>query len=164
MTFNNGKSIINLKLIRRTSIVLFLAFLFLTYVVNFIKYPLLGMNETLWTLIVLIIFLLIFLVPIMLNYQYIYFSDDGENIIVRYYSTGIIEGNKNSVEINKMTFSGFTFDKKLFGLFQSITLYQRFKEGIAKYPPIYINALKREDKARIIKSLNSYVPAIKSKE
>lgn len=164
MTLNNAKSVINLKLIRRSSIILFLTFLVLTWVAKIIKYPLLGMNETIWTLIVLLIFLLIIFVPIMLNYQYVYYSDEGENIIIRYYSTGIIPGNKNSVEINKTTFSGFTLEKRFFGLVQSLTLYQLIREGVAKYPPIHINALKRADRVKVLKSLNSYAPAIKSKD
>lgn len=164
MIINNSKTIINIKLINRTSIVLFLTFLVLTWVAKIIKYPLLGLNETVWTLIVLIIFLLIVFIPMMLNYQYVYYSDEGENIIIRYYSIGIIPGNKNAVEINKMTFSGFTLDKKFFGLIQSITLYQRIREGVAKYPPIYINGIKSEKRAKMIKSLNSYAPVVKSKE
>ena len=104
------------------------------------------------------------LLPVLLNYQYIYFSDDGDTIIFRYYSVSLFEGNKNSVEIGKKTFSGFTFDKKLFGVVQSITLYQRLKEGIAKYPPIFISALKRKDKESILQSLNSYAPRVKGKK
>jgi hypothetical protein len=164
MTINNSKKIINLKLINRTSIILFLTFLVLTWVAKVIKYPLLGLNETIWTLIVLVIFLLIVFIPMMLNYQYVYYSDEGENITIRYYSVGIIPGNKNAVEINKRTFSGFSLDKKFFGLIQSITLYQRIREGVAKYPPIYINAIKSEQRVKMIKSLNSYAPVIKSKE
>jgi hypothetical protein len=163
MTLNNGKSIINLKITRRVSIVVFLTFLTLTYAANIIKYPLLGMSRTTWTIILLMIFLLIIFIPILLNYQYISFSDEGESIIFRYFTMGIIPGNKNSVEINKKTFSGFTLEKKLFGLSQSITMYQRIKEGVAKYPPIYITALKRGEKARVLDTLISYAPIIKGK-
>jgi hypothetical protein len=46
---------------------------------------------------------------------------------------------------------------------QSITLYQRIKGGVAKYPPVYINLLKREEKVKILKSLNSFAPMIKGK-
>ena len=163
MTLNNGKSVINLKIVRRTSIILFLAFLLLTYVAKIIKFPLLGMSQSVWTIMVIIIFLLIIFIPVFLNYQYIYYSDEGETIIIRYYSTGIIPGNKNSVEINKKTFSGYTVNKSFSGLMESITLYQRIRESVAKYPPIYINALKREDKARVIRSLSSFAPEITSK-
>jgi hypothetical protein len=38
------------------------------------------------------------------------------------------------------------------------------KEGVAKYPPIYISALKRQDKDSILESLNSYAPRVKGKK
>jgi hypothetical protein len=161
MTINNSKSVINLKIIRRVSIIIFLTLLILIYAAGTIKFPLLGMDKFAWTMVILAIFLLIIFIPAVLNYQYINYSDEGDKIIFRYYSTGIIPGNKNSVEINKSTFSGFTVEKKLFGLRQSVTLYQRLQEGVAKYPEIYISALKRDEKARILKSLSSFAPVLK---
>lgn len=163
MTLNNNKSVINLKITRRTSIILVLAFLLLTYVAKIIKYPLLGMSQISWTILILGCFLVITFLPLILNYQYVYYSDEGESIIFRYFTTGIIEGNKNSIEINKRTFSGFTLEKRFFGLSQSITLYQRIKKDVAKYPPVFISALKRDDRERILKSLNSFAPRIKEK-
>ncbi len=161
MILNNSKSVISLKIIRRASIIFFLAYLVLVYAARIIRFPLLGIDKTTLTIVVSAIFLMIMIIPEILNYQYIYFSDEGESIIFRYYSAGLITGKKNSVEINKRTFSGFTIDKKFFGLVERITLYQRLREGIAKYPPIFLSALKRADKARIIRSLNSSAPIIK---
>jgi hypothetical protein len=161
MTLNNGKSVINLKIIRRISIIIFLTLLILIYAARTIKFPILGIDKFAWTLLILVIFLLIIFIPVIFNYQYINYSDEGEKIIFRYYSTGIIPGNKNSIEIYKKTFSGFTLEKKLFGLRQSITLYQRLQEGVAKYPAIHISALKRKEKARILQSLSSFAPIIK---
>lgn len=161
MILNNSKSVINLKITRRASIIIFLTYLVLVYAAGIIRFPVLGIDKTALTILVSAIFLIIIIVPHILNYQYIYFSDEGDSIIFRYYSAGLFTGNKNSVEINKRSFSGFTIDKKFFGIVESITLYQRLREGIAKYPPIYLNALKRADKARIIKSLNSSAPIIK---
>jgi hypothetical protein len=85
-------------------------------------------------------------------------------LIFRYYSTGFIQGNKNSVEIEKKSFSGFTIDHSLFGLVRSITLYQRMKEGVAKYPPINISALKPREREEIIKTLTTYAPRVKGKK
>ncbi len=161
MILNNSKSVISLKIIRRASIIFFLAYLVIVYAARIIRFPLLGIDKTTLTIVVSAIFLIIMIIPEILNYQYIYFSDEGESIIFRYYSAGLITGKKNSVEINKRTFSGFTIDKKFFGLVERITLYQRLREGIAKYPPIFLSALKRADKARIIRSLNSSAPIIK---
>jgi hypothetical protein len=164
MTINNSKSVINLKIIRRTTIIVYLLFLAFAFAAMLIKFPLIGMSRAAWTILLTACFLIITFLPVLLNYQYIFFSDEGDTIIFRYYVSGLIEGKKNSVEIGKKTFSGFTLDKKFFGLIQSITLYQRFKEGIAKYPPIYISALNRHDKDSILESLNSYAPRVKGKK
>jgi hypothetical protein len=67
---------------------------------------------------------------------------------------GIVGGKKNSVEINKATFTGYKTETRFFGLMQSIILFQKMQQGVAKYPPIYISALTREEKAKVYKSLN----------
>jgi len=163
MTLNNNKSIINLKIRARTAIILFLTYLILAYAARVIKFPLLGISSTVWTIIVSLIFLFIIFFPVLLEYQYLFYSDEGNDIIFRYFSSGVVEGKKNSVEINKKTFTGFTLEKKFFGLIQSIVLYQRLKEGVAKYPPIFISALNRKDKEKLLSSLNSFAPRIKGK-
>ncbi len=164
MTSDNSKSVINQKILKRTAIILYLAFLVLSLAANIIKFPLLGMSKTVWLIITTVVFLVIILVPVILNYQYIYFSDEGNMLIFRYYSTGIVPGNKNSVEIEKKSFSGFTIDKSFFGLIQSVTLYQRMREGVAKYPPIHISALKLREREEIIRALTSYAPRVKGKK
>ncbi len=163
MILNNSKSVINLKILRRMAIILFLAFFLLGYIAKVIKFPLLGINQTIWTVFVLVLFTAIMFLPVLLNFQYVYFSDEGETIIFRYYTAGIFEGKKNSIEINKRTFSGFALEKKFLGLIQSVTLYQQLQQGVATYPPVYISSLKRDERARIIKSLNSFAPRIKGK-
>ena len=154
MTFDNSKTITSQRLKLFGVTVIFLAFIVLTYIAEMIKYPLLGMGETAWTLILTVLYLLYAFMPMYLNYQYIYFSDEGDNIIVRYFTAGIVGGRKNSIQISKNTFSGFRIDKKMGGLIQSITLFQKFREGVAKYPPVYISALSGEERAKIIRALN----------
>jgi len=164
MTINNSKSVINLKLLLRISIIIYLTFLVLSLAAGIIKFPLLGMGKTTWIIVLTLCFLIIMLIPLIMNYQYIFFTDEGDTIIFRYYTTGLFSGNKNSVEIEKRTFSGFTLDKSFMGLIQSVTLYQRMKEGVAKYPPIFISGLKRKDKETILQSLTSYAPRVKGKK
>ena len=158
MTFDNSRTIISLRIKLFGATIVFLAYIVLTYVAKMIKYPLLGMSDTAWTLILVGIYLLVAFLPMFLNYQFIYFSDDGENIVLRYFTAGVVGGKKNSVEINKKTFSGYKIESRLFGLIQSITLFQRFKEGVAKYPPVYISALTREERDKVLRSLNLYAP------
>ena len=160
MTFDNSKTIISLRIKFFGATIVFLAFIILTYAAKLIKYPLLGMSDTMWTVILVGIYLFILFIPMALNYQFIYFSDDGENIVFRYFTSGIFGGRKNSVEINKKSFSGYKIESRFFGLIKSLTLFQHFQEGVAKYPPIYISALSREEREKVLKSLKRYAPSV----
>lgn len=158
MTFDNSRTIISLRIKLFAATIIILAYVVLTYVAKMIKYPVLGMSDTAWTLILVGIYLLVVFLPMYLNYQFIHFSDDGEKIVFRYFNAGIAGGRKNSVEISKKTFSGYKRESKFFGLIQSIILFQKFNEGVAKYPPVYISALTREERTKVLKSLNLYSP------
>ena len=160
MTFDNSKTIISLRIKLFGATVLLLTFLALAYVVMLIKFPLLGFNESFWTVILVGIWLVLALMPIILNYQFISYSDDGEYIVFRYFSAGIVGGRKNSVEINKTTFSGYKIKTSFLGVIQSLVLFQKVQGGVATYPPVYISALSKEEKAKVIKSLNLYTPAL----
>ncbi len=154
MTFDNSKTIIGLRIKLFTATIVLLAYIAMAYVIKMIKFPLLGMGETIWTVVLVGIWVILAISPMILNYQYISFSDEGEFIVFRYFNAGITGGKKNSVEINKSTFSGFKIESRFFGLIQSITLFQKFPQGVAKYPPVHISALSGEERSKIIKSLN----------
>jgi hypothetical protein len=160
MKFDNFRTIISLRIKLFAATVLFLAYIVITYVAEMIKYPLLGMSETAWTLILVAVYLFLAFLPMILNYQFISYSDEEEKIVFRYFTAGMVGGKKNSIEISKRSFTGYKIVKKLFGLKQSIILFQQFKEGVAEYPPIYISALKREQKSKLIKSLNLYITKV----
>jgi hypothetical protein len=160
MTFDNSKTIISIRIKLFGATVVLLTYLALAYVAKLIKFPLLGLSDTSWTIILIGIWVILALIPISLNYQYISYSDEGEFLIFRYFTAGIVGGKKNSVEINKTTFSGYNKETRFFGLIESITLFQKFQQGVAKYPPVYISALSRIEKDKVIKSLNTYSPQV----
>jgi hypothetical protein len=160
MTFDNSKRIINLRITFFLATILLLAYLALAYVAKLIRFPLLGMNDTVWTLILVIIWVVLTFMPMFLNYQYVSFSDDNDKIIFRYFTSGFVSGKKNSVEIDKRSFSGYSVKSSFFGLIKSIILYQKFAEGEAKYPPIYLSALSHEERAKVIRSLKVLTPQV----
>ncbi|HEX2968454.1 MAG TPA: hypothetical protein VHO46_05055 [Bacteroidales bacterium] len=159
MTFDNSKTIINVRIKLFAATVILIAYLILAYAAEFIKFPLLGLNDTIWTVILAGLWLFFIIMPLFLNYQFVFFSDDTERIIFRYFNAGIVGGKKNSVEIDKHSFAGYNVDKRFFGLIISLTLFQRFSEGVAKYPPVYISALSKEERSKILRVLSSYTVA-----
>jgi hypothetical protein len=160
MTFDNSKRIINLRITFFLATILLLAYLALAYVAKLIRFPLLGMNDTFWTLILVSIWVILTFMPMFLNYQYVSFSDDNDKIIFRYFTSGFVSGKKNSVEIDKRSFSGYSVKSSFFGLILSIILYQKFAEGEAKYPPVYLSALSHEERAKVIRSLKALTPHV----
>jgi len=151
MKLDNSKTIISFRIRLFAVTVLFLAYIIMSYAAKFFKLTLFGMSDTFWTILFAVIWLLVAFIPMILNYQYVNYSDEGDIIIFRYFTSGLVGGKKNSVEIDKRTFAGYKSEKKLFGLIWSITLYQNFKEG-------YISALNKEERSKIFRSLNLYTP------
>jgi hypothetical protein len=158
MTFDNSKTIIGVRIKLFIATVLLLAYIALTYAAKLIKFPLLGLNDTVWTVILVAIWLIIAFLPMVLNYQFVFFSDEGDRLVFRYFIAGIVSGKKNSVEINKRTFAGYKTESRFFGLIKSIILFQQMGQGVAKYPPVYISALTREQQSNLFVSLNKYAP------
>ena len=158
MTFDNSRTIISLRIRIFIATVLLLGYIVLAYLIEIIKFPLLGMSDTLLTVILVGIYLILAFYPMTLNYQYIYYSDDGDYIVFRYFTTGIVSGKKNSIEISKSSFAGYKKDSAFFGLDQSLILYQQMAEGVAKYPPVYISILNRKERAKVLNSLYLHTP------
>jgi nitrogen fixation/metabolism regulation signal transduction histidine kinase len=158
MTFDNSKTIIGVRIKLFIATVLLLAYVALTYVAKLIKFPLLGISDTALTVILVTIWLIIAFLPMILNYQFVFFSDDGEKLVFRYFVSGIVSGKKNSVEINKRTFAGYKAESRFFGLMKSVVLLQHMGQEVAKYPPVYISALSKEQRSKLFISLNKYAP------
>lgn len=70
----------------------------------------------------------------------------------------MVGGKKNSISIPKSSFAGFKTEKKNMGLSSGIILFQRIGQGVAKYPPIYITAIPKEQKEKMLYLLGRYSP------
>jgi hypothetical protein len=88
------------------------------------------------------------------QFHYVYFSDAGERIVLRYFSMGAFIYKKHSIEIGKSEFIGYEMQKQLFGLREKLILKARTGKGLAKYPPVSITALTRKEKENLIQALD----------
>jgi hypothetical protein len=158
MTFNNSRTIISLRIRIFVATVLLLGYIVMAYIAEKIDFPLLGMSDTLWIVILVGIYIILAFYPMVLNYQYISYSDEGDFIVFRYFTAGIVGGKKNSVEISKLSFAGYKKESGFLGLVQRIILFQQLAEGVAKYPPIYISILNHKERAKVLNSLYLHTP------
>src|SRR5512133_2661647 len=141
MTFDNSRTIIDFRIKLFFATITLIAWLIVVYAAELIKFPLLTLSDTAWTLIFIAIYLAFVLLPVVMNFQFVFFSDEGDSIVFRYFFAGIVGGKKNTIAIPKRTFAGYRYEKKYLGLVKSIILSQKIGEGIANYPPVYISAL-----------------------
>ena len=109
---------------------------------------------------IIILIALIYIILNIINYlkrpYFVSYSDHGEMIVMRYYPLSLFTSKKHSIEIPKKQLLKFELEEFLFGSQQKIILYQNFRKKVAKYPPISLSAVDKEDRERIIQSLSKY--------
>lgn len=157
MTFDNGRTIIKLRLRLFIATLIMIAYIFVVYFGKQLRFPVFGIQEYHATLFLVAAYIILTFLPVILKYKYIYFSDDGRSIIFRYYSAGFLSGGKNSVEIPKNEFLNYKIIKESLGLIKSIQLYRMMGNKKASYPPIYISSLTKSELNKIRLALDKYV-------
>ena len=88
--------------------------------------------------------------------HFIFYSDQGEMIILRYYPLSLFNSRKHSIEIPKKQFVKYELKPFFFGRYQKIILYQHFRNRVVPYRPISLSAVDKEDRNRIFSSLDKY--------
>ncbi len=116
----------------------------------------LGLTKYQWALIIAGIYLVSLILEAFLELNYIYFSDDDDLIILRYFSMSVFNRQKNSIEIPKSSFSGYEIKKSIFGLKKSIILRQRLKIKEVKYRAVSITGLNAGELQLLTKVLDRY--------
>lgn len=157
MILENRKTAIKVRLRTFVGTVVFATIISIIYTTRILNSPVLGLTKYQFTIFFALIYIFLLLYSYFLNLNYIYYSDNGHSIIFRYYSLRIFSSRKNSIEIPKKDFIQYDFEKTHFNLKENLVLYQRIKTGVAKYPPISISSLTKEEKIKLKKSLSRYV-------
>ncbi|HCC69661.1 MAG TPA: hypothetical protein DEQ09_00695 [Bacteroidales bacterium] len=157
MTIDNSKTIIRLRIRLFIATVIMLMYVFLVYFGKQLKFPIWGIEEFYATITLITLYLLLTFLPLLSRYKYIYFSDDGQDIIFRYYSVGFLRRKKSSIEIPKKEFLGYKMKKHFPGMVKSIQLYRLMGNKKASYTPVYLTALTKSERNKIVVALNKYV-------
>ena len=88
--------------------------------------------------------------------NFVSYSDQGEMIIVRFYPVSMFTSRKNSIEIPKKQFVKYELQPFLFRTQHKLILTQNFRGKEAKYPPVSLSALDKEDREKILQSLDKF--------
>ena len=117
---------------------------------------LLGMNKYSWALIIGLLYVISLVAESLLELNYIYYNDDKEKIILRYFSMSVFSRRKNSIEIPKSEFGGYELKEAMWGLKPIIVLLHRFNEKDARYPEVSLSGLSKNELQLLLKSLDKW--------
>lgn len=152
MQFDNKHKVLKLNMRR------YIVLLFFTTIIGLLIFTRLldnvwGISKTIALLITIIAYLIYVLITYVINYQYIFYSDEGSKIILKYVSLRPFDNKRNAIEISKENFYGYKIQKSFLNLKEEIIFLIQTPNGIAKYPPISIAALTAKQKKILINSI-----------
>jgi len=156
MTIDNGERIVAFRLLGFISTIVYVLYIFMAYFPKLLSKMLSDSSINLLTLALTVVYLTALTWPLIMKYRYIYFSSDLKGIILRWYSTGLMQGDSMSIEIPAERYAGFEITKKFFGLHTYLTLYQKVQNQKAAYNAVSISALSEEQKKKLSDSLTNY--------
>ncbi len=114
-----------------------------------------GMEKAHYLLIVCGLYFGLMLYHYLLKPTFIFFTDNGDKIILRYYPINAFNNKKHSIEIPKQNF--VKFETEYFFLRkEKIILYRRLKNQTAKFPPISLSALNKTEIEKLKRVLLQY--------
>jgi hypothetical protein len=131
--------------------VVFISLLLITYIY---EDQLFGLTKYHLAIIFSSVYVLYMLFNTLRQYHYIYFSDAGDRIVLRYFPMGVFTYKKNSIEIGKNEFAGYEKEEQLFGFREKLILKAKTGRGVAKYPPVSITALNPKEKKGLFQALD----------
>ncbi len=157
MEITNEKRAVNLRIQKSIALLILIIAIGLIYFANVLPQTFLGLSNNEIAILILAAFFIYFLFHYIRNHNYIYYSDTGNKLILRYFSLRPLEDKKNSIEFNKKELYSFEIDKKLAGFNRFIVLYRNTNQGVVKYPPVSITAMDNRSEKKLIAALHRLI-------
>lgn len=157
MQFDNQKTTIRISLWKMFLAIFFAVLIIFFLATSWFNKPFIGLERYELILISAGLYLSIIIVIYILDLNYIYFNDDGDQIVIRYFPIRPLGRKKRAIQVPKISLAGFEVKKSLFGLKKFLVLHQKTLKGAAKYPAISITSLTNKEFEIITGQLKKYV-------
>lgn len=105
-----------------------------------------------------LVYLFLILKPWILNYQFLFVSDEGKKLEIKYYNLRLFPGSHKTIVFPKKEFYKFEVIQTLFKLREQAVIYRKMSRGIVKYPPLSLKGLKSAEKNKLITLLKRLQP------
>lgn len=162
MLIDSKQRVINIQLRRLLTLLGAVALAIGVILLGKLPNTFLGLNKYHWAIVVGIIYVLTVVVDKIWEYTYLFYSDETDQIVLRYFSLAYFNKKKHSIEIPKAEFTSFVLKESLWGLKKKIILRRFYKNVEAKYPPISLTILNKTQFAEMLLSLDHFSKKTKS--
>ena len=157
MTIENQKTVIRIFLRKMLIAIITVVIIVAMLATGWFKPELLGITQYQWIILVAAIYILLMAGSWLRGLNYFYFNDKGDKLIIRYYAIRPLGRKKRAVQIPKTTLAKYEIIKTNMGLKKVLILHQHIKKKVAKYPPIGITSLTRNELSQLEHQLSLYV-------
>lgn len=160
MEINNQLRTIRFKLWKFLFLLVFVLLIITLHFTSIWVEPKFGITRIHLTILFTGLILAYYVIEYILDFQYIYYSDHGEKIILRYYSLRPMQNLKSAIEIPKGNLVKFEVLSSFLNLKPKLVLYAKNRNDIAKYPSVCLSALTKTERQKLIQSLQRWAPQI----
>ncbi len=154
MQFDNKNKVLKLNMRRYIVLLFFTTIIGLLVFTRLLNNPVWVIDKTTAILITIVAYLIYIIITCIINYQYIFYSDEGAKIILKFVSLRPFDNKRNAIEISKGNYYGYKIHKSFLNLKEEIIFLVQTPNGVAKYPPVSIVALTPKQKKLLIYSVN----------
>lgn len=156
MTIDNQKTVIRIFLRKMFIAIITVVIIVAVLATEWFKPQLLGITQYQWIIGVAAIYILLVAGSWLRGLNYFYFNDKGDKLVIRYYPIRPLGRTKKAVQIPKTALAKYEIVKRNLGLKKVLILHQHVNKNIAKYPPIGVTSLTREELSRLVQQLSLY--------
>lgn len=154
MIIDTRKRVISIQLRRMVSVLVFAIAIIIILLVGKLPNTVLGLNKYHWAVLVAGLYISSVVFESLLQYNYVYFNDETDKIIFRYFTLGYMSNVKKSIEIPKSELVSYQLYEYVKGYKKKIVLHQKRNQTDAKYPPVCLSILKEDELKMILESLD----------
>lgn len=157
MIIDLQRKVIKIQLRRFITAILFFIVVFaVMFFFNF-RNGIFGMSKFQFAGVLAIVYFGFLLYEWKLGYNYIYYNDQGDKIVLRYFSLSYFSRQKSSIEILKDKFAGYELRNDFFGLKKMLVLKYKLKdESSANFPVVNLSILSTAEIEKVTKALDRW--------
>jgi hypothetical protein len=156
MKIENENTVVKIQVLKSLFAIILLSSIGILYTTNIEPYSIkyLGLSNLGVTIILIIAYFIFYFYHLIVKTSYLFYTDDGFKITIRFYPLKPINPKKSLIEIPKNQFYTFTYKKTLFR--EEVTVFQKYGKQVSKYPSFSLKGLKKVQKAKLLLALQAY--------